>query len=218
MKHRLGVLCCLLLSSCGSVTLPAAVRLQDNSVLIGTTTASMSGGTFQVAKPDGSVRCSGTYDALDTRPTIAVPFTCTDGKYGTATVTRNPQGRSGQGFALLSDGSQASLAFGDQAAAVVNPTSVALASFPPAPTALEQPTYSASDAATRTYVGNCPTPDSLDARGRRCGARSAASRPGGYDGYGGWSTNRASSYGGSTYVRGYYRKNGTYVRGHYRRR
>lgn len=33
------------------------------------------------------------------------------------------------------------------------------------------------------YPGNCPTPDSLDIDGHRCGARSAASRPGGYTGY-----------------------------------
>lgn len=67
----------------------------------------------------------------------------------------------------------------------------------------------------RTYTGNCPTPESIAADGSRCGARSAASRPGGYDGYGSWSTPNYRS-GGSTYVRGHYR-NGSYVRPHYRR-
>lgn len=37
------------------------------------------------------------------------------------------------------------------------------------------PTYSPPPA----YRGNCPTPDSLDSRGRRCGKRAASYRPGG---------------------------------------
>jgi predicted secreted protein len=69
---------------------------------------------------------------------------------------------------------------------------------------------------SRAYTGNCPTPESLDAAGHRCGARSAASRPGGYSGYGTWATS-ARSY-GTVNVRGYYRKNGTYVRSYSRRR
>ena len=31
-----------------------------------------------------------------------------------------------------------------------------------------------------SYPGNCPCPDNVDRAGRRCGARSAYSRPGGY--------------------------------------
>lgn len=30
------------------------------------------------------------------------------------------------------------------------------------------------------YSGNCPTPESLDSAGRRCGRRAASYRPGGY--------------------------------------
>ncbi|MGO8054983.1 hypothetical protein [Rhizobium leguminosarum] len=56
-----------------------------------------------------------------------------------------------------------------------------------------------------------------DAAGRRYGARSAASRPGGYDGYSSWAR-PAPRYGGSVYVRGHYRKNGTNVRNYTRRR
>lgn len=82
------------------------------------------------------------------------------------------------------------------------------------------PSYSVGQygASTPTYTGNCPTPESLDAAGHRCGARSAGSRPGGYDGYGSWARSTPSYGGGTTYVRGYYRKNGTYVRPHTRRR
>lgn len=75
-------------------------------------------------------------------------------------------------------------------------------------------TSHSSTSSSRVYTGNCPTPDSYDAAGRRCGARSAASRPGGYDGYGSWSSGR--SYGGTTYVRGHMR-NGRWVSGYTRR-
>lgn len=67
----------------------------------------------------------------------------------------------------------------------------------------------------RPYAGNCPIPASIAADGSRCGARSAASRSGGYDGYGSWANQ--PNY-GTVFVRGYYRKDGTYVRAHWRRR
>lgn len=106
------------------------------------------------------------------------------------------------------------------------PTAPAYGSTPTYPNtyspayATSSPNYASTP--SRTYVGNCPTPDSYDAAGRRCGGRSAASRPGGYNGYGSWAPTYKSSYrassGGSTFVRGYYRRNGTYVRSHTRRR
>lgn len=76
------------------------------------------------------------------------------------------------------------------------------------------PISSYSSTSSRIYTGNCPTPDSYDAAGRRCGARSAASRVGGYSSYGTWANSYKSS-GGSTYVSGHYR-GGKYVRPHYR--
>lgn len=36
------------------------------------------------------------------------------------------------------------------------------------------------DASVRNYPGNCPCPDNRDVSGRRCGKRSAYSKPGGY--------------------------------------
>jgi hypothetical protein len=120
-----------------------------------------------------------------------------------------------------------------------------------------QPDYLAStppDAATQPqapvpntgYAGNCACPNDLDARGRRCGARSAYSRAGGSSptcngkaalayqtqspsvetpsyvpsppasGYGAISSTTGLPR--THYVRGYYRKNGTYVRPYYRSR
>lgn len=221
MKRFTILIGVLSLVGCGSVTLPAAVKMADGTALVGTTTASISGGTFQVATADRRITCSGNYDALDTRPTISVPVTCTNGLYGSAVVTRSPDGRSGVGYAAVSDGTTATLAFGNSAGDVLQPAptgatplnvaNASATSWPtPSPSGPPYPT-------ARIYTGNCPTPDSLDAAGRRCGARSAASRPGGYDGYGSWASGPSSSYGGRTYVRGHYR-NGSWVRPHYRRK
>lgn len=222
-KHRLlvplGTLC--LLSSCGSITLPAAVRMENGEALTGTTTASNSGGTFQVTSATSKLSCSGNYDPYDTAPVISVPVRCSDGRYGTVTVLRSNEGRSGVGTVSLADGSTGKVAFGSSAAAVLHTSpSPAMSSLASEHSAIygassnePSPGYASTSSSSSIYSGNCPTPDSYDAAGRRCGARSAASRPGGA---GSWAS---SSYGGgSTYVRGYFRKNGTYVRGHTRRR
>lgn len=189
---------CLALSGCGSMTVPAAVRMDDGSQLVGTTTASMSAGTFEVS--GNGLSCFGNYDQFSSAPTLSAPFRCSDGRTGMMTINRTPDLMAGVGTATLSDGHTARVAFGRLAGSVA-PSSVA-GSYP---------SYSSG----RTYTGNCPTPDSLDAAGHRCGARSAASRPGGYDGYSSWST--PSYGGGSVYVRGHYRA-GHYVRPYYRRR
>lgn len=245
MRTRLWLFVLPVLSACGSVTLPAAVQLADGTAMVGTTTAAVSGGHFSVATPDGSIKCGGTYDALDTRPTISVPVACTDGRHGNAVVTRAPDGMSGAGFVNVSDGSIARVAFGNNAGSILqpsagtqvsdgaaSPSAVAAGAFPPTPTQAAGsfgPGYGLANTdyrlastgvgsgGSRVYTGNCPTPESLDTSGRRCGARSAASRPGGYDGYGSWASRSRSSYGGTTYVRGHYR-NGRWVRGHTRRR
>ncbi len=200
------------LASCGSFTLPAAVQLPDGTAMIGTTTAAMSGGSFQVATPDRSMTCSGTYDATDMTPTISVPVTCSNGLFGTAVVTRDPSGTSGSGTFKASDGSVGRVAFGNSSGEIL-----ATRSGNHASSSSLVGSGSASYRMSRSYTGNCPTPDSLDAAGRRCGARSAASRPGGYSGYGSWASARPTYSGGSTYVRGHYR-NGRWVRGHTRRR
>lgn len=199
------------LASCGSYTVPASVQLADGTVLVGTTTAAMSGGSFEVATPNNSITCSGTYDALDTSATISVPVTCTNGLFGTAVVTRDPSGTSGSGFVRVSDGSIGRVSFGNNSGRILSTGNGNYAAAGASITGV-----GGSYRSPRVYTGNCPTPDSLDSAGRRCGARSAASRPGGYSGYGAW-TNSRPTYGGSTYVRGHYRK-GRWVRGHYRRR
>jgi hypothetical protein len=243
-KFVAGVFMPLVLAGCGTITLPAAVKMSNGEAMMGTTTAAISGGRFEVATPRGDVSCSGSYDALDTRPVITAPVRCSDGRYGTITVLRAPDGMSGTGNVVLADGTAGNIAFGRAAASVLatsEATSPIAATAPVLPVvaasqsdiSTEAGTAAASSPAAfsaaptvgstysgpsgRTYTGNCPTPESLDAAGHRCGARSAASRPGGYSGYGTWAT-PARSYGGTVNVRGYYRKNGTYVRSYSRRR
>ena len=115
--------------------------------------------------------------------------------------------------------------------------------LPPAPQQAPTPDFAygapGTDAAM-AYSGPCACPNDLDSAGRRCGRRSAYSRPGGAspactsDGYrvavqapsyatGGYATGYGaiSSVTGlprTSYVHGYYRKNGTYVRPYYRSR
>jgi hypothetical protein len=78
---------------------------------------------------------------------------------------------------------------------------------------------------TQNYSGSCACPNDLDSAGNRCGARSAASRSGGYSAvctptqsYAYKPARLAFYGGGTTHVRGYFRKNGTYVRPYTRRR
>lgn len=247
MRNLLWLCALLPLAACGSFTTPAAVRFADGTTMIGSTTAAVSGGHFEVATANQSTKCSGTYDALDQSPTIIVPVTCSDGRYGRATVTRAPDGLSGRGFVETSDGQTGQVAFGNNAGLILQaptpepsvaanafPSAAAGTLYPPPPAqriaSASPPSYSAIGAASfparpssgtvstssRVYTGNCPTPDSYDAAGKRCGARSASSRAGGYSGYGSYSTSRRPSYGGTTYVRGHYRS-GRWVSGHTRR-
>jgi hypothetical protein len=124
----------LVLSGCGSMTIPAAARMGNDEVLIGTSTASIRGGTFEVSSPSKNLVCKGNYDALDTNIVISAPVRCSDGRYGTITVTRTPDLMAGQGVFTLADGTTGNVAFGRLAATVINqprpPEYAALATTP----------------------------------------------------------------------------------------
>lgn len=193
----------LLLSACGSMTLPAAVRLSDGTSMVGTTTAAVSGGTFKVATADGSLKCGGTYNALDTSPTISVPVTCSNGKFGRAVVTRAADGMSGSGYVATSDGRTGQVAFGNNA-------DVVLGAIAP----------SNAEASPANSTGG---PNVAPGRSQNL----ASASPGGYTPAGASSSGCVSpnQYGAiscvtglprTNYVRGYFRKNGTYVRPYYR--
>lgn len=144
MRRSYAVAMCFLLAGCGSITAPVAVISDNGDTMQGTTTASLSsGGSFKVSgrfrgKP---LSCSGTYNALDTAKTIAMPVKCSDGRGGTVFATRDSSGMNGSGIVRLADGSKARFVFGNAALAQAQ---VALAPSRPA-----QPERAQEPAASR---------------------------------------------------------------------
>ncbi|MCW4114727.1 hypothetical protein NPA31_007095 [Aurantimonas sp. MSK8Z-1] len=106
-----------LLSGC-AMTVPVAVISGNGDVMRGSSTASLSGGSFSVT---GRLRgkettCSGSYDALSSSPTISMPVLCSDGRKGIVIATRDPSGVSGSGRVRLTDGTEGDFIFGQAAA------------------------------------------------------------------------------------------------------
>ncbi|MDR6331915.1 hypothetical protein GGQ86_000362 [Xanthobacter flavus] len=102
-----------LLAGCAtSFTVPAAVRLNKGELLYGSTTASTSGGRFEVTELHGKLRCGGSYDPFDHAPTISADFSCSDGRTGTITVTRRTDAPGGSGSLRMNDGTTGYVAFG----------------------------------------------------------------------------------------------------------
>lgn len=102
-----------LLSGC-AVTVPVAVISDRDGTLRGAATATLSEGTFRVS--NGTLTCSGSYDSMNTAPTLEMVVQCSDGRKGFAVVTRT-SATSGHGIVRMSDGTTANLIFGTAAAA-----------------------------------------------------------------------------------------------------
>ena len=102
-----------LLSAC-AITEPVVVIGKDGQTLKGTTTASLSGGSFSAT--DGKLTCRGNYDSLNTSVTITMQVLCSDGRKGFVVSTREANGTDGHGTARLNDGSEWSFVFGHAAA------------------------------------------------------------------------------------------------------
>jgi hypothetical protein len=96
----------------GDIVLPLFAKMDSGETFKGHTRASHGDGRFSARSSRGSVKCSGTYDLRDRRPTITLPIKCTDGRTGQAVVTRAPDLMSAQGKVKLSDGSTGRLAVG----------------------------------------------------------------------------------------------------------
>lgn len=105
----------LLALTASSLTLPVAVVNTQGKVMQGSATASLLGGTFEVA--DGEAICFGTYE-MSLPATL--PITCTDGRRGTVTFTRGVSVMSGSGYVELSDKSHAAFFFGRAAEEVLS--------------------------------------------------------------------------------------------------
>lgn len=122
MTNRLGVAVrgmilfasAVVLAGC-AITEPVAVVSKGipGGIMRGTTTASVSGGSFRVS--NGSLTCGGDYNALDTSPTISIPVLCSDGRKGIVTATRDSSGMSGGGHFTLNDGTTGDFMFGSAA-------------------------------------------------------------------------------------------------------
>lgn len=184
------LLLCGLLAGCGTTTMPASVSMDDGTHLVGTATASMSAGTFEVATADKSLTCSGNYDQYSTARLLTAPFVCTDGRSGAMAILRTPDLRAGTGTADLSDGTRARVAFGRLAGSEAlgeypdPPVSISVASVPSSSaTSSPQSTSAIKQAlieqSQASYSGACPCPYNTTSSGRRCGGNSAYSRPGG---------------------------------------
>jgi hypothetical protein len=76
----------------------------------GTTTAALSGGSFNAT--NGTLSCGGSYNALDQSPTISAPVLCSEGRKGIISVTRDYSGTSGGGHFTLTDGTSGDFLFG----------------------------------------------------------------------------------------------------------
>jgi hypothetical protein len=73
-----------------------------------------SGASFSVS--NGALSCAGSYNGLDTSPTISIPILCNDGRKGIVTATRNKSGEGGGGRFTLNDGATGDFIFGPAAA------------------------------------------------------------------------------------------------------
>jgi hypothetical protein len=100
---------------CGcTVTVPVAIIGRDGHVLRGTAITGSSSGSFTVS--DGAATCRWGYGSRDRSLTVSMPVTCSDGRSGTVTATRDANVPSGAGTFTLSDGSRGTFLFGPAAA------------------------------------------------------------------------------------------------------
>ncbi|WP_028752633.1 hypothetical protein [Rhizobium leucaenae] len=96
----------------GDIVLPVSAKMDSGETFKGSTIASHGDGHFSVQSSRHSVKCSGTYDLKDRRPTVTLPVKCSDGRTGQAEVTRAPDLMSASGKVKLSDGSAGRLVVG----------------------------------------------------------------------------------------------------------
>ncbi|MGV6848577.1 MAG: hypothetical protein ACWA5A_09380 [Marinibacterium sp.] len=108
---KLSVAAGLLFLSACSYSVPVAGTL-GREAMQGQATAALSGGTFWVVSP-GGLRCDGTYDALDSNPTIQAPVSCNDGRQGILVISRTTDMTSGTVIGKLDDGTEGRFVFGN---------------------------------------------------------------------------------------------------------
>jgi S1-C subfamily serine protease len=148
----LYVLTILFLTSC-SIDVPVVVSTDDGRVIRGINEASVSGrGFFEVT--DGSLTCSGSYNAYNTSRTISIPVDCSDGRRGIVVATREASGVSGTGTVRMDDGTFGTFAFGKAAERFA-------ATLPPPPSGGARPTPSRQEKTGSSGTGMVVAADGL---------------------------------------------------------
>lgn len=142
----LAVITCFFCAAC-STTLPVVLVGPNGEVYRGMTHAALSGGSFGVT--DGTNTCQGTYNALDLSPVLTIPATCSDGRTGIITATRESDGMAGMGTVAVSDGTTWGFGFGRDAA-IIEQRAIKRA-HPPVPPAPELTAVVASNPVIDSY-------------------------------------------------------------------
>jgi hypothetical protein len=116
MKTKyLLILVCGLLSGCGQIRVPVQAETDKDEVFTGEIVASLTEGSTHLESKSG-IKCQGTYDQFTTEQIVMLYISCSDGRHGKITATRDlPLGsQSGTGSGKMNDGTQVTFAFGNR--------------------------------------------------------------------------------------------------------
>jgi hypothetical protein len=114
-KLFLLILICGMLSACGEIRIPVKAETDKDEVFKGEIIASLTEGSAHLASKSG-VTCNGTYDQFSTEQVVMMYMSCSDGRHGKITATRDlPLGsQSGIGMGKMNDGTQVTFAWGNR--------------------------------------------------------------------------------------------------------
>lgn len=112
---RIWILLALGLGAC-AIEQPVAVIGDRGDVLTGIVHADLAVGRFDVSNE--ALNCTGRYNQMSMERTISFTLTCSDGRRGFGSATRDSSGLTGQGTVRLSDGEKADFLFGPEAGAM----------------------------------------------------------------------------------------------------
>lgn len=99
----------VLMTAC-SITGNVAALSHGQRVMHGTYTATLTGAYYTLT--NGRVTCTGAFNTNVNQDPAKVPMLCTDGRKGTAVITRQLNGYDGYGTLTFTDGEQIDIVFG----------------------------------------------------------------------------------------------------------
>jgi hypothetical protein len=114
-KRVLFIIMCGLLSACGEIRVPVKAETNKDEVFTGEIIASLTEGSAHLESTNG-ITCRGTYDQFSTEQVVMMYMSCSDGRHGKLTATRDlPLGsQSGTGIGKMNDGTQVTFAWGNK--------------------------------------------------------------------------------------------------------